>query len=106
MANYYKVMDNGVAPPGLKVGDLVVTGAGVYEITATGVADSASGYSSKLVDKDTTTENFKGGYSRPVVPKPGPAKAGAPAPGAPKAGAPRPGAPKPAKMPIKGKKED
>ena len=70
MANYYKALASGKAPAGLKVGDLVVTAGGVYEITATGVADSESGYTSKLVDANTTTENFKGVYATPGIVKP------------------------------------
>ena len=70
MANYYKALSNGQAPAGLKVGDLVVTAGGIYEVTATGVADSPSGYSSKLVDANTTTENFKGIYTTPGIIKP------------------------------------
>ena len=54
-----KVLANGSAPGGLKVGDRVVTAGGTYEIT--GIRPDGS-YDSKLVDKTQTTGNYNGVY--------------------------------------------
>lgn len=58
--NVYRVGANEKAPPGLKVGDQVVTGGGTYTITA--VAPDGS-YSSILSNRGQTTANFTGQYS-------------------------------------------
>ena len=55
-----KVLANGSAPGGLKVGDRVVTAGGTYEIT--GVRPDGS-YESTLVDKNQTTGNYNGEYN-------------------------------------------
>ena len=58
----YKVNPDGKAPAGLSVGDLVVTGGGTYLITG---FKSGGGYHSKLVDRETTTYNYRGSYAQP-----------------------------------------
>ena len=58
----YKVNPDGKAPLGLGVGDMVVTGGGVYLIT--GFAPDGS-YVSMLLDADITTYNYTGKYDVP-----------------------------------------
>ncbi len=55
----YKVQLNGYAPPGLRVGDQVVTGGGTYLIT---VVNSDGSYQSRLVNDKQTTRNYTGVY--------------------------------------------
>ena len=55
----YKVNPDGKAPAGLSIGDVVVTGGGSYIVTG---FKSDGSYQSKLIDKDTTTYNYKGKY--------------------------------------------
>lgn len=57
----YRVNPDGRAPSGLSVGDLVVTGGGTYLITG---FKNGGGYQSKLVDRETTTYNYKGAYAQ------------------------------------------
>ena len=54
-----KVRSDGSAPPGLSVGDWVVTAAGTYQITAVNPDGS---YQSALIDQSTTTGNYTGRY--------------------------------------------
>lgn len=54
-----KVRNNGSAPPGLDVGDWVVTAAGTYQITAVNPDGS---YQSALIDRSMTTRNYTGRY--------------------------------------------
>lgn len=54
-----KVRSNGSAPPGLNVGDWVVTAAGTYQITAVNPDGS---YQSALIDQSMTTESYTGRY--------------------------------------------
>lgn len=54
-----KVRSGGSAPPGLDVGDWVVTGGGTYQITA---VNSDGTYQSVLIDRNTTTSNYTGTY--------------------------------------------
>ena len=54
-----KVRNNGSAPPGLDVGDWVVTAAGTYQITAVNPDGS---YQSALIDRSMTTGNYTGRY--------------------------------------------
>lgn len=54
-----KVRSNGSAPPGLDVGDWVVTAAGTYQITAVNPDGS---YQSALIDRSMTTGNYTGRY--------------------------------------------
>lgn len=54
-----KVRSNGSAPPGLDVGDWVVTAAGTYQITAVNPDGS---YQSALIDRSMTTRNYTGRY--------------------------------------------
>ncbi len=54
-----KVRSNGSAPPGLNVGDWVVTAAGAYQITAVNPDGS---YQSALIDRSMTTESYTGRY--------------------------------------------
>lgn len=54
-----KVRSNGSAPPGLNVGDWVVTAAGTYQITAVNPDGS---YQSALIDQSMTTESYTGKY--------------------------------------------
>ena len=54
-----KVRSNGSAPPGLNVGDWVVTAAGTYQITAVNPDGS---YQSALIDRSMTTESYTGQY--------------------------------------------
>lgn len=54
-----KVRSNGSAPPGLNVGDWVVTAAGAYQITAVNPDGS---YQSVLIDRSMTTESYTGRY--------------------------------------------
>lgn len=54
-----KVRSDGSAPPGLNVGDWVVTAAGTYQITA--VTPDGS-YQSALIDQSMTTESYTGRY--------------------------------------------
>ncbi len=58
----YKVQDDGWAPKGLAVGDLVVTGAGTYQID--GVRSDGS-YSSHVYNKGQTTASYTGRYDDP-----------------------------------------
>ena len=58
----YKVQDDGWAPKGLAVGDLVVTGAGTYQID--GVRSDGS-YSSHIYNKGQTTASYTGRYDDP-----------------------------------------
>jgi hypothetical protein len=67
---YYKVQDNGIAPPGCKVGDFIVTTEGVYEITNVDMtaAKPEDWYKAKLDTgkKNLTTANFPAElYSKP-----------------------------------------
>lgn len=54
-----KVRSNGSAPPGLNVGDWVVTAAGTYQITAVNPDGS---YQSALIDRSMTTDSYTGQY--------------------------------------------
>lgn len=54
-----KVRSDGSAPPGLSVGDCVVTAAGAYQITAVNPDGS---YQSALIDRSMTTESYTGRY--------------------------------------------
>nr|DAG16863.1 MAG TPA: minor tail protein [Caudoviricetes sp.] len=54
-----KVRSNGSAPPGLSVGDWVVTAAGTYQITA---VNPDGTYQSALIDQSMTTESYTGRY--------------------------------------------
>lgn len=54
-----KVRSNGSAPPGLNVGDWVVTAAGTYQITAVNPDGS---YQSALIDQSMTTDSYTGKY--------------------------------------------
>lgn len=60
---YYKVQDNGKAPPGLKVGDQVVTAGGVWMITA--LNPDGTYADTVKVDGGTNTTNFTGAYTTP-----------------------------------------
>lgn len=60
--NYYRVGSDGKAPPGLNVGDQVVTGGGTYRIVAVNADGS---YESELVNKNLTTANYGGEYATP-----------------------------------------
>ncbi len=55
----YKVQSNGSAPPGLRVGDQVVTGGGTYLITG---FNKDGSYDSRVLDPRQTTYNFQGEY--------------------------------------------
>lgn len=55
----YKVQLDGYAPPGLRVGDQVVTGGGTYLIT---VVNSDGSYQSRLINDKQTTRNYGGAY--------------------------------------------
>ena len=61
---YYRVGPDGKAPTGLSVGDHVVTGGGTYRIDAVHTDGS---YVSSLVDKNLTTETYRGEYATPGV---------------------------------------
>ena len=61
---YYRVGPDGKAPTGLSVGDHVVTGGGTYRIDAVHTDGS---YVSSLVDKNLTTETYRGEYASPGV---------------------------------------
>lgn len=54
-----RVRSNGSAPPGLDVGDWVVTAAGTYQITAVNPDGS---YQSALIDRSMTTDSYTGQY--------------------------------------------
>lgn len=54
-----KVRSDGSAPPGLSVGDWVVTAGGTCQITAVNPDGS---YQSAVIDKSTTTGNYTGRY--------------------------------------------
>lgn len=54
-----KVRSNSSAPPGLSVGDWVVTAAGTYQITA---VNPDGTYQSALIDQSMTTESYTGRY--------------------------------------------
>jgi|GEM_PF-6883007 len=58
----YQVQSNGYAPPGLQVGDQVVTGGGTYLIT---VVNGDGSYQSRLINAAQTTRNYTGGYDTP-----------------------------------------
>ena len=61
---YYRVGPDGKAPTGLSVGDRVVTGGGTYRIDAVHTDGS---YVSSLVDRNLTTETYRGEYATPGV---------------------------------------
>lgn len=62
----YKVLADGSAPPGLKVGDQVVTGGGTYSIVEANTPGASynakTGYWSLLSDPNQTTHNYTGPY--------------------------------------------
>lgn len=55
----YRVGADGKAPTGLNTGDKVVTSVGTYAIDG---VNSDGTYKSSMIDKDTTTYNYKGTY--------------------------------------------
>lgn len=59
----YRVMEDGTAPKGLKVGDEVVTAGGTYQVKSVNADGS---YASNHVS-DTTTENYGGTYQQNPV---------------------------------------
>lgn len=60
---YYQVGKDGKAPAGLKPGDYVVTGGGLYMIT--GVNDDGTYSDAVKVDGGTTSKNYAGTYDIP-----------------------------------------
>lgn len=59
--NTYRVGADGKAPPGLNVGDMVVTGGGTYIIDA---VNRDGTYVTTLIDANTGTGNYRGEYAR------------------------------------------